>query len=67
MFSLIPCIGLILGIAALVLGVMGLKFAKQNPQAHGTVHAWVGIVLGTITSVGNAVVIILMVIGASAR
>jgi hypothetical protein len=40
---------------------------ENPPQAHGTVHAWVGIVLGTITFVGNAVVIILMVIGASAR
>lgn len=66
-FSLIPCVGLILGAAALVLGIMGLKFAKRNPQAHGTVHAWVGIVLGTITSVGNAVVIILMVMGANTR
>ncbi len=66
-FSLIPCVGLILGIAALGLGVMGLKVAKRNPQAHGTVHAWVGIVLGRITFVGNAVVIILMVMGASTR
>jgi hypothetical protein len=66
-FSLIPCVGLILGIAALVLGIIGLKFAKRNPQAHGTVHAWVGVVLGTITFIGNVVGIVLMVIASRGR
>ncbi|MGC1276374.1 MAG: GYF domain-containing protein [Planctomycetaceae bacterium] len=47
-FSLIPCLGLPLGIAAVVLGVMGLKKRKENPAISGTAHAWIGIVLGGI-------------------
>ena len=47
-FSIIPCIGLALGIAALIFGILGLKAAKRNPQAKGKAHAIVGIVLGTI-------------------
>ena len=32
-FSLIPCLGLLLGIAAFILGLLGLKAAKAHPQA----------------------------------
>ena len=44
--SLIPCIGIFTGIAALVLGIKGLKRAKREPWVKGTVHAWIGIILG---------------------
>jgi hypothetical protein len=44
--SLIPCLGLITGIIALVLGIKGLKRAKAEPWVRGKVHAWVGIILG---------------------
>lgn len=47
-FALIPCLGILLGLASVPLGIMGLKEAKRNPLAHGTVHAWVGIVLGSL-------------------
>jgi len=52
-FSLIPCLGLPLGIAALVLGIKGLKFARQNPDTQGKVHAWIGIVLGSLCALAN--------------
>lgn len=45
-FSLIPGLGCVLGIVAVVLGVMGLQYAKKNPKAKGTGHAITGIVLG---------------------
>ncbi|MCX5711379.1 MAG: hypothetical protein NT060_05485 [Candidatus Omnitrophica bacterium] len=45
-FSLIPCIGLFLGIAAFFLGLKGLKISKATPELKGKVHAWVGILLG---------------------
>ena len=45
-FSAIPCVGIFLGIAALILGIKGLRFAKQHPETKGKVHAWVGILLG---------------------
>ena len=53
-FSLIPCIGVLLAVAAIVLGVMGLKYAKQHPSARGQAHAIVGIVLGTLVILAHA-------------
>ena len=55
-FAIIPCIGLVLGFAALICGFMGLSAASHNPEAKGRVHAWIAIVLGTITFLGNLVV-----------
>jgi len=60
-FSLIPCVGLFLGIAAVILGIKGLKFYEKNPQAGGKVHAWIGIILGGLISVIYAIVIIILI------
>ena len=43
-FSIIPCFPI--GIAALILGIMGLRRAKAHPQSRGQVHAWIGILAG---------------------
>ena len=43
-FSLIPCIGIPLGIAALVLGIKGLKYAKLHPEAKGKGARWAKII-----------------------
>ena len=45
-FSFIPLLGIFLGIAAFVLGLQGLKAAKQTPEIKGKTHAWVGILVG---------------------
>jgi hypothetical protein len=45
-FSLIPCLGAPMGIAALVLGIRALKYAKLHPEAKGKAHAWTGIIAG---------------------
>jgi hypothetical protein len=45
-FSLVPCLGAPLAVAAIALGAMGLRKAKEHPEAHGKAHAWVAIVLG---------------------
>lgn len=47
-FGLIPCAGLILGPAAIVMGIMGLKYNKANPHTKGVAHAYVAIVLGSL-------------------
>jgi len=52
-FSLIPCAGLLLGPAAFVLGILGLRYLKVNPTAKGTGHAIAGIVLGSLTTLAN--------------
>jgi hypothetical protein len=52
-FSLIPCLGGLLGPAAFILGILGLRFVRKNPTAHGTGHAIAGIVLGGITGLAH--------------
>lgn len=49
-FSFIPVIGLFLAVPAFILGVLGLIARKRNPAVRGSVHAWIGIVLGGIFS-----------------
>jgi hypothetical protein len=65
-FSLIPCVGAILGPIALVLGILGLNYAKEHPRAKGQAHAIVGIVLGGLTGLGNIGGMIALAVGAAA-
>ena len=57
-------IGTIMGMAAFVLGLLGLQAASYNPLAKGKVHAWIGILAGGFfalsTGAWNAYLIILM-------
>lgn len=46
--SLIPLVGLPLGVAAIVLGILGHRRRGKDPAAKGTAHAMVAIVLGSI-------------------
>ena len=66
-FGLIPCVGAVLGPAALILGLLGLMHVNRNPHAKGTGHAIAGIVLGGIESLGYLVILVLILIGAIAR
>ena len=45
-FSIVPCLAIPMGIAAVVLGLRGLKLYKSHPEVHGRTHAWVGIIAG---------------------
>ena len=47
-FSLIPGIGLLLAIAAIVLSILGIRHSTRHPEAKGMVHAVVGLVLGLL-------------------
>lgn len=64
-FSLIPCVGFLLGIAAVVLGVMGLNRARQYPEAKGKAHAWTGIIIGALVVVAHIVLIIVFFVAAA--
>jgi hypothetical protein len=64
-FSLIPCLGAILGPIAVVLGIMGLNYAKRHPRASGQAHAIVGIVLGGLTALGNIGAVIAIAVAAA--
>ena len=48
-FGLIPILGFFIAVAAVVLGIMGLRYAKAHPTAKGTGHAIVAIVLGSLS------------------
>ncbi|MGD0743681.1 MAG: GYF domain-containing protein [Verrucomicrobiota bacterium] len=62
-FSVIPPAGVLLGIPALILGILGLRFRRRNPEAGGSLHAWIGIVLGGLFGLGYLALIALVVIG----
>jgi hypothetical protein len=64
-FSLIPCIGLVLGPMGLILGIMGLRHRSLHPKSRGTLHALVGIVLGSLTLIVHLAVITVLVLAAS--
>lgn len=55
----VPVLGLVgvgMGIAAVVLGIKGLRNVRVNPEAKGTVHAWIAIVCGTLFSLMGLVI-----------
>lgn len=62
-FSFIPCLGLPLGIGALVLGLRGLSFVKLHPEVKGRTHALVGVTTGSLFGALNLIGIIAAVIG----
>jgi hypothetical protein len=47
-FGLIPILGFLLGLVAIVLGVLGLKAAANKPKVGGKGHAITGIILGVV-------------------
>jgi len=67
-FSGIPVLGLPLGLAAFVLGILALRFRRKNPAAGGAVHAWIGILAGGFFSlVYSALIFWLVVLTAKHR
>jgi hypothetical protein len=59
-FSFVPCVGMLLALVAIPLGIVGLKHAAEHPQSYGRSHAWTGIVLGALSLIGHAVAIVLL-------
>ena len=58
-FSLIPILGLLLGPAAVILGIIGFRGYLRKPEKRGHIHAWVAIILGTLTTAGNIFLLLL--------
>jgi hypothetical protein len=52
-FGLAPLVGLVLGPLALVLGMIGLFHALQQPEVRGGYHAIFAVVLGVVETVFN--------------
>jgi hypothetical protein len=62
-FSLIPIIGIVAGIPGVIFGFVGLSRSRANPPIKGAVHAWIGIILGGITTMLWGALIGVMVLG----
>lgn len=63
--ALIPffgVVGVVMALAAFILGIKGRKLAKENPEAKGIVHAWIGIIGGFLWGALGTLVQGLMVI-----
>lgn len=67
-FSLASClpvlgiIGIGLGIAAVVYGRKGLRLIREDPTKHGTAHAWIGIVAGSLFGLLGVAIHLVMLI-----
>lgn len=66
-FSAIPLLGMPLGIAGLILGILGLRRAREHPEAKGKAHAWVGIIAGGLFGLLYLVATIALVLAALGR
>lgn len=62
LFSLFPCLGFPLGVAAVYFGIQGIRRAGKNPEVRGGVHAWVGTICGALFGLFNLALIVLLVI-----
>jgi hypothetical protein len=60
-FSVIPCVGFVLGCGAVPLGISGLRQRAKHPVIRGSLHAWVGIVLGSLAVLVHLAFAILLV------
>lgn len=57
LFSLVPALGIILTFPAIILGYMGLRKRAEEPLAHGTAHAWAGIIMGAFSLLAHLAII----------
>lgn len=60
-FSVIPGTGFFCAVGAVPLGIGGLRERRHRPEVRGTVHAWIGIVLGSLSFAAHVLVAALMV------
>ena len=61
-FSAIPIFGIPLGAAAFALGILALRFRRNDPAAGGAVHAWIGILAGGFFSLLWLALIIMVIL-----
>lgn len=62
LFSILPFLGIPMGIAAVVLGILGLKRFKAEPRVKGKTHAYVGIGCGGLGALVWLMFLVLMLI-----
>lgn len=59
----VPFIFLPLPIVALVMGIKGLRKAREHPKVRGQVHAWIGIIGGSIFTILGLIMSVVGIFG----
>ncbi len=65
-FSLIPILGILLGIPAFVLGIVGLRKRLKNPRLKGLAHAWIAVIGGALTTLIWLGLLVTAIVGVNA-
>jgi len=60
--SVVPPFGALVGIPALILGILGLRFLRYHPEVDGRFHAWMGIMLGGVFGLGYLILVALVLL-----
>ena len=47
-FSMIPIVGIPLGVAGIICGIVGVRRRNRNPMMRGTAHAWFAILFSAL-------------------
>ncbi len=59
---LVPPLGVIVGVVAVVLGIKGLRLRAREPEVKGSIHAWVGILSGGLVALLGLVITVIIAV-----
>lgn len=60
-FSIIPLLGVLLAIPAIIFGFLGLGQVKSQPHTKGKVHSWVGLIAAFVSICYHFIIILFIV------
>jgi len=58
--ALIPCLGLIAAVIAIVYGIKGIRLDRRYPEVRGGLDAWFGVVFSVLCVAGQVVAALLL-------
>jgi hypothetical protein len=58
--ALIPCLGLIAAVVAIVYGIKGIRLERRYPEVRGGLHAWFGVVFSVLCVAGQVAAALLL-------
>jgi hypothetical protein len=67
LFSILPLIGLLPGVAAIICGVVALRSIRENPELSGKGRAWFGIIMGALTTVATILFVVFAIVEEASR
>ena len=58
--SLIPCLGVVAAVVAVIYGIKGIHLERRYPEVRGGLHAWFGVIFSLLCVAGQIAVAFLM-------